>query len=93
MRDYLPANPDAMDNLTLELGLGLGRVLGLELGHQGVPGLNNTEVSFLTSGCRRPYKDGAPPHAARETRLFLKRLFDGRFISLYDTIEWPPNLP
>ena len=43
-----------MDILTLGLGLGLGRVLGLELGHQDVPGLKNTGVNFLASGwsCR-----------------------------------------
>ena len=29
------------------LTLGLGRVLGLELGRQDVPGLKNTGVSFL----------------------------------------------
>ena len=38
-------------------------------------------------------QDGAPPHTARETRLFLKRLFDCRFISLYNTVEWPPYSP
>ena len=31
------------------------------------------------------------PHTAGETRLFLKRHFDGRFISLYDTVEWPSH--
>ena len=39
-----------MDILTLGLGLGLGRVLGLELGRQDVPGLKNIEVNFLVSG-------------------------------------------
>ena len=33
-RDHSPGNPDAMEILTLGLGLGLGRVLGLELGRQ-----------------------------------------------------------
>ena len=37
-----------MDILTL----GLGR--GLELGRQDVPGLKNTGVNFLASGCRGP---------------------------------------
>ena len=38
-----------MDILTL----GLGRVLGLELGRQDVPGLKNTEMNFLASGRSR----------------------------------------
>ena len=50
MRDFSPGNSDAMDILTLGLGLGLGRVLGLELGRQDVPGLKNTGVNFLASG-------------------------------------------
>ena len=50
-RDFSPGNSDAMDILTL----GLGRVLGLELGRQDVPGLKNTGVNFLASGCRRPF--------------------------------------
>ena len=29
----------------------------------------------------------------KQLRLFLKRHFDGRFISLYDTVEWPPYSP
>ena len=44
-----------MDILTL----GLGRVLGLELGRQDVPGLKNTGVSFLVSGWSR--QDAADP--------------------------------
>ena len=40
-----------MDILTL--GLGLGKVLGLELGRQDVPGLKNTGVNFLASGRSR----------------------------------------
>ena len=48
-RDYSPENPDTMDILTLVLGLGLERVLGLELGRQDVPGLKNTGVRFLAS--------------------------------------------
>ena len=51
MRDYSVGNPDAMDILMLGLGLGLGKVLGL--GHQDVPGLKNTKVSFLASGRSR----------------------------------------
>ena len=43
-----------MDILTLGVGLELGRVLGLELGHQDVPGLKNTGVNFVASGCRGP---------------------------------------
>ena len=46
-----------MDILTL--GLGLGRVLGLELGRQDVPGLKNTGVNFLASG--RSRQDVADP--------------------------------
>ena len=42
-----------MDILTLGLELGLGRVLGLELERQDVPGLKNTEVNFLASGRSR----------------------------------------
>ena len=44
-RDFSRENSDAVDILRLELGLGLGlgRVLELELGHQDVPGLKNTE--------------------------------------------------
>ena len=38
-------------------------------------------------------QDGASPHAARETRLFLIRHFDGDFLSLYDIVEWPPYSP
>ena len=53
-RDFSPENSDAMDILTLGLGLGLEGVLGLELGHQDVPGLKNTGVNFLASGCRGP---------------------------------------
>ena len=52
-RAFSRGNSDAMDILTLGLGLGLGRVLGLELGHQDVPGLKNTEVNFLASGQSR----------------------------------------
>ena len=44
-----------MDILTL----GLGRVLGLELGRQDVPGLKNTGVNFLASGPSR--QDVADP--------------------------------
>ena len=42
-------NSDTMDMLTLELGLGLGRELGLEFGRQDVLGLKNIAVSFLAS--------------------------------------------
>ena len=49
-RAFSPGNSDAMDILTL----GLGRVLGLELGRQDVPVLKNTGVNFLASGCRGP---------------------------------------
>ena len=55
MRDFSPGNSDAMDILTL----GLGRVLGLELGRQDVPGLKNTGVNFLASG--RSCQDVADP--------------------------------
>ena len=44
-----------MDILTL----GLGRVLGLELGRQDVLGLKNTGVNFLASGPSR--QDVADP--------------------------------
>ena len=44
-----------MDILTL----GLGRVLGLELGREDVPGLKNTGVNFLASG--RSRQDVADP--------------------------------
>ena len=47
-QDFSLGNSDVMDILTL--GLGLGRVLGLELGRQDVPGLKNTRVNFLASG-------------------------------------------
>ena len=47
MRDFSLGNSDAMDILTLGLGLGLGRMLGLELGRQDVPGLKNIGVNFL----------------------------------------------
>ena len=46
-----------MDILTL--GLGLGRVLGLELRRQDVPGFKNTGVHFLVSGQLR--QDVADP--------------------------------
>ena len=49
-RDFSPGNSDAMDILTL----GLRRVLGLELERQDVPGLKNTGVNFLASGCCGP---------------------------------------
>ena len=58
-RDYSSGNSDAMDKLTLGLGLGLGRVLGLELRRQDVLGLKNTAVSFLASG--RSRQDVADP--------------------------------
>ena len=53
-----------MDILTL----GLGRVLGLELGSQDVPGLKNTGVNFLASSRLR--QDVADPRngAERERR-------------------------
>ena len=54
-RNFSPGNSDAMDILTL----GLGRVLGLELGRQDVPGLKNTGVNFLASG--RSRQDVADP--------------------------------
>ena len=38
-------------------------------------------------------QDGAPPHTARETKHFLKQHFEGRFISLYHVVEWPPYSP
>ena len=38
-------------------------------------------------------KKGSPPHTARETRHFLKQHFEGRFISLYDVVEWQPYSP
>ena len=41
------------------LKLGLGRVLGLELGRQDVPGLKNTGVNVFTSG--RSHQDVADP--------------------------------
>lgn len=37
--------------------------------------------------------DGAPPHAARETRRFLNQQFRGRFISFYDNVKWRPYQP
>ena len=58
-RDFSRRNSDAMDILTLGLGLGLGRVLGLELGHQDAPGLKNTRVNFFASG--RSHQDVADP--------------------------------
>ena len=56
-----------MGILTLRLGLGLGRMLGLELGRHDVPGLKNTGVSFLASGCRGPLK----PLLCEEQKLTL----------------------
>ena len=38
-------------------------------------------------------QDGAPPHTARETRHFINQHFQGRFISLYEDVEWPPYSP
>ena len=58
-RDFSPANFDVMDILTLGLGLGLRRVLGLELGRQDVPGIKNIGVNFLASGHSR--QDVADP--------------------------------
>ena len=52
-RDFSLGNSDATDILTLGLGLGLGRVLGLELGRQVVPDLKKTAVNFLASGRSR----------------------------------------
>ena len=64
--DFSPGNSDAMDNLTL----GLGRVLGLELGHQDVPGLKNIGVNFLVSGrSRQDVED--PKISEQRRRLFL----------------------
>ena len=54
-RDFSPVNSDATDILTL----GLGRVLGLELGRQDVHGLKNTGVIFLASD--RSRQDVADP--------------------------------
>ena len=56
-RDFSLGNSDAMDILRLGLGpgLGLGRVLGLELRCQDVPGLKNTGVNFLASESCGPY--------------------------------------
>ena len=54
-QDFSLGNSDAMDNLTL----GLGRLLGLELGHKDVPGLKNTGLNFLASG--RLCQDVADP--------------------------------
>ena len=62
-RDFSSGNSDAMDILTLGLELGLGRVLGLELGRQDVPGLKNTGVNFLTLGWSR--QDVADPICLR----------------------------
>ena len=45
--------------LAAPVGLGLGRVLGLNLGRQDVPGFKNTGVNFLASG--RPRQDIADP--------------------------------
>ena len=56
-RGFSPGNSDAMDILTL--GLELGRMLGLELGRQDVPGFKNTRVNFLASG--RSCQDVADP--------------------------------
>ena len=55
-----------MDILTL----GLGRVLGLELGRQDVPGLINTRMSFLAPGRSRqnvadPLKRGTEINRAK----------------------------
>ena len=58
-RDFSPGNSDAMDIQTLGLGLGFGRVLGLDLGRQDVPGFKNTGVNFLASG--RSRQDVADP--------------------------------
>ena len=71
-RDFSFGNSDAMDILTLEFGLGLrlGRVLGLELGCQDVPGLKNTGVNFLASD--RSRQDVADPSfAAIEIRCIM----------------------
>jgi len=38
-------------------------------------------------------QDRAPPHTAKETRRFLNQHFEGRFISLYDAVEWPLYSP
>ena len=52
-----------MDILTL----GLGRLLGLELGRQDVPGLKSTGVSFLASGWSR--QDVADPYFVSDLKF------------------------
>ena len=68
-RDCSPGNSDAMDILTL----GLGRVLGLELGRQDVSGLKNTGVNFLASG--RSRQDVADPLTFFCIICVLRRLY------------------
>ena len=79
-RDFSPGNSDAMDILTL----GLGKVLGLELGRQDVPGLKNTRVNFLASGQSR--QDVADPIVAASIfvrfSLFLKSTHSKNLIHL-----------
>ena len=65
MQDFSPGNSDAMDMLTL----GLGRVLGLELGHQDVPGLKNTKVNFLALG--RSRQDVVDPYSWASAFRFI----------------------
>ena len=75
-RDFSPGISDAMDILTLGLlGLGLGRVLGLELGRQDVPGLKNTGVNFLASG--RSRQDVADPSFLEPKFVFSMSLHLG----------------
>ena len=59
-----------MDILTL----GLGRVLGLELGRQDVPGVKNTGVNFLASG--RSRQDVADPFTQPQLKIKLKEQTD-----------------
>ena len=70
-QDFSFGNSDAIDILTLGLGLGLGRVLGLELGCQDVSGLKNTVVNFLASGWLRQ-DDADPPIQPKQIQSFHK---------------------
>ena len=38
-------------------------------------------------------QDGAPPHTSLETRAVLRRYFEGRLISRFGDIHWPPRSP
>ena len=63
-------------------------MLGLELGRQDVPGLKNTGVNFLASGCRRPvFRHIKNGNTEKNRKSLISHYVFGPFSKIFFHIE------